>query len=365
MRGMAGTTVETLCLIGIPSGQVGNLVHIENGVIDIDEACSGIRSLQAMVMISLFLGELFRLRPAGRVLLLAVGLAVTLLANVIRTVSLSFIGFGHGMGAVDRYHDATGLAVLILSLSGALLTAFMLRPAKTPAPSPGASGVGLALPIKLSCALLIWLLAEEISVETWYRLREPKWQGWSWAVQWPQGSRNFQFIEIPKRSLQVLMSDEAHAGTWKEADGSDWSLYWIRWNPGNPAAETAKAHRPDICLNAEGAIMEKDMGMHISSVDGMQIPFHSYVFRLGEKKLHVFFSLFEEMPGVSLAASLPDYEGVDMFQRALKGRRRIGNQSLELAISGYRTELAAQEAFEARLGQLVQVRKRAVPSASN
>lgn len=363
MRGTAGATVEILCLIGVPSAQSGNLVHIETGVIDIDEACSGIRSLQAMVMISLFLGELFRLKLAARLLLMALGLAVTLLANVIRTVALSSIGFGQGMSAVDRYHDAAGLAVLTLSLSTTLFMAFMLRPAKTPAPNPDTYGFELALPLKLSSALLMWFLVVEISVETWYRMHEPKWQGWSWAIQWPQHNETFHFIEIPKRSLRLLMCDESHAATWKEPDGSDWSLYWIRWDPGNPAAETAKVHRPDVCLNAEGAVMEKDTGMHPGSIGRMQIPYHSYTFRMGEKTLYVFFCLYEERPGDPATASNPQFEAIDMIQRAIKGRRRIGEQSLELAVSGYPTALGAQEAFEARLGQLMQFRQNAIPGA--
>jgi len=353
MRGTAGATVEVLCLIGVPSVQSGNLVHIETGVIDIDEACSGIRSLQAMVMISLFLGELFRLKPARRLWLLALGLAVTLGANVIRTVALSIIGFRQGMSAVDRYHDAAGLAVLALTLSSTLAAAFMLRPAKAPAPAPGTSGIGLTLPFKLSCALLIWFSVEEISVETWYRLHEPKWQGWSWAVQWPRQSEAFHFIEIPQRSLRLLMCDESHAATWKEPDGSDWSLYWIRWKPGNAAAEVAKVHRPDVCLNAEGAVMEQDAGMHLDSVGRLEIPFHSYTFRMGEKTLYVFFCLYEEGAGAPAIASDPRFEAIGMVQRALEGRRHIGEQSLELALSGYPSELSAQTAFEARLGQLI------------
>jgi len=232
MHDTAGATVEILCLIGIPSALAGNLVHIENGVIDIDEACSGIRSLQAMVMIALFLGELFRLKPARRLLLIALGLTVTLLANLLRTVVLSSIGFSQGMSAVDHYHDAAGLAVLTLSLSFTLFAAFILRPAKAQAPVPETSGIGLTLPSKLSAMLLVWFFVTEISVETWYRYHEPKWQGWSWDVQWPQHSKDFHFIEIPERSLHLLMCDASHAAAWKESDGSDWSLYWIRWNPG-------------------------------------------------------------------------------------------------------------------------------------
>ena len=172
-------------------------------------------------------------------------------------------------------------------------------------------------------------------MEAWYRMREPKWQGWSWAVEWPQHREAFHFIEIPKRSLRLLMCDESYAATWKEPDGSDWSLYWIRWNPGNVAAETAKVHRPDVCLNAEGAIMEKDLGTHLDTVDGMQIPFHRYIFRLNDKILHVFFCLYEERPGDSIASG-PQFEEVSMLERALKGQRHTGQQSLELAVSGYR-----------------------------
>jgi hypothetical protein len=260
------------------------------------------------------------------------------------------------MATLDHYHDTAGFACLILSLSTTLISAFLLRPAKTPMPIQQASAAGLRVPFKLSSALLVWFLVAEVSVEAWYRFHEPKWQGWGWDVQWPRQNNDFQFIEIPKRSLRLLMCDEALAATWKEPEGHKWALYHLRWNPGNVQAEAAKVHRPDVCLNAEGAIMEKDLGTHLSSVGGMQIPFHRYTFRMGELTLYVFFCLYEEKPGAPAMAALPQFEGVDMVQRALKGWRRIGQQSLEFALTGYGSEQTAQEAFEAHLGQLVQIR---------
>jgi exosortase len=365
MHGTAGATVQILCLIGIPAVQAGNLVHIETGVIDIDEACSGIRSLQAMVMISLFLGELFRLKPPRRIGLIALAIIVTLMANVLRTVVLSSIGFSQGMAAVDHYHDAAGFIVLTFSLAFTLFAAFMLRSAKIAAqqahqtPAPRTSP---ALPLKLSVALLIWFFAGEISVEAWYRCHEPKWHGWSWAVAWPLNGKDFHFTDIPRNSLRLLLCDESRSATWHEPDGSDWSLYWIRWNPGNPAAEAAKVHRPDVCLNAEGAIMEKDMGMHLATIGGIRIPFHSYAFALGEKTLYVFYTLCEEDPGRVAFSPTPRFEAVDMFQRAFHGRRNIGEQSLELALSGYPTAQSAQEAFQARVDRLIQPSQNASPA---
>jgi exosortase/archaeosortase family protein len=328
-------------------------VHIETGVIDIDEACSGIRSLQAMVMLSLFLGELFRLRPWRRVLLVGVGLGFTLLANVLRTVALSSIAFHQGMSAIDRYHDAAGLSVLLLSLGGALWTASLLRTAGGETGRAPASA-GVRLPAGLCVALLAWFLLEEIAVEAWYRVREPHWQGWSWTVQWPRQAADFHAIEIPPRSLRLLMCDDAHAAAWEAPGGGGWALYWLRWNPGNLSAEVAKVHRPDVCLNAEGAIMQDDMGEHVVSIGGLRIPFHSYTFRLGEQTLYVFFALYEE--GGDDATAIPSFEGVDMWQRALAGRRQIGLQSLEAALSGYGSGAEAQAAFEGRIGEVVESR---------
>ncbi|MEP6668708.1 MAG: exosortase/archaeosortase family protein [Chthoniobacter sp.] len=365
MHSTAGATVEILCLIGVPAAQVGNLVHIETGVIDIDEACSGIRSLQAMVMLSLFLGELFRLVPPRRLGLMALGIALTLVANVIRTVVLSSIAVAHGMSAVDRSHDGAGVAVLIFSLSTTLCAAYLLRPKKAPAPTPpipSPSALPFPLPFHLSAALVLWFVVAEIAVEAWYRVREPKWQGWSWSIQWPTQSKAFSLIDIPQRSLRLLSCDDAHGAAWLEpADGSDWSAYWIRWNPGNPQAESAKVHRPDVCLNSQGATMDRDLGTRLSTVGGLQIPFHGYTFRVGETVLYVFYCLYEEMPGAkSPATANPQFEATDMFQRAWEGRRHIGQQSLEIAVTGFRSEQAAREAFEAHLKTMMQVRPGAV-----
>src|ERR1022692_1980579 len=73
MRSNVATTVELLGLFGIPAVQHANVIEVGTGVVGIDEACSGIRSLQATLMISLFLGELYRLTVRRRVGLVVLG----------------------------------------------------------------------------------------------------------------------------------------------------------------------------------------------------------------------------------------------------------------------------------------------------
>ena len=98
--------------------------------------------------------------------------------------------------------------------------------------------------------------------------------------------------------------------------------------------------------------MEKDLGTRLLSVDGTQVPFHSYTFGLNDQTLYVYFCLYEEIPGRTKIAANPKFEGVDMFTRALEGRRHVGLQSLEIALAGYASEQSAREAFTARLGEL-------------
>ena len=59
MRMVTTINVTFLQLAGVPALQHGNVIEVGKGFIGIEEACSGVRSLQATLMVSLFLGELY------------------------------------------------------------------------------------------------------------------------------------------------------------------------------------------------------------------------------------------------------------------------------------------------------------------
>ena len=75
MRLVAGLTVGVVTLMGIPAIQHGNLIEVGAGLVGIDEACSGVRSLQSSLMLSLFLGEVNRWSWMRRVGLLTASMA--------------------------------------------------------------------------------------------------------------------------------------------------------------------------------------------------------------------------------------------------------------------------------------------------
>lgn len=61
---VAGVTVEILTIAGVAAVQHGNVIEVQSGLLGIEEACSGVRSLQAALMGALFLGSSFGLGGA-------------------------------------------------------------------------------------------------------------------------------------------------------------------------------------------------------------------------------------------------------------------------------------------------------------
>ena len=66
---VADVAAETAMLLGIPAQVEGNLIRVSTGLVGVNEACSGIRSLQTSLMIGLLFGELKRLSVLRRVAL--------------------------------------------------------------------------------------------------------------------------------------------------------------------------------------------------------------------------------------------------------------------------------------------------------
>ena len=106
-------TVEVLGWFGIPALQHGNVIEVATGDVGINEACSGIRSFQATLMISLFFGELYALSAVRRVLLVIAGFVLSFLFNLARTTLLTWVAAKKGVAAIAAWHDPAGVTILV------------------------------------------------------------------------------------------------------------------------------------------------------------------------------------------------------------------------------------------------------------
>src|SRR5205823_1659329 len=99
---------EAVSLFGVPAQLEGNLIRTSNGLVGVNEACSGVRSLQTSLMIGLLFGELKRLSILRRVALDAAAIGIAFIGNCARAFFLVWIAATKNIQAVDRWHDLAG-----------------------------------------------------------------------------------------------------------------------------------------------------------------------------------------------------------------------------------------------------------------
>jgi exosortase len=100
--------------LGIPVYQDGNLLRLPGFILEVREACSGTRSLFALVTLAVVLSIIEEQRWWKRVLLIAAAPLLAVSGNVSRIVGTGLIAWHHGdLAANESLHSAWGVAVFL------------------------------------------------------------------------------------------------------------------------------------------------------------------------------------------------------------------------------------------------------------
>jgi len=129
LQGIASTVSSTvLRVLGTPVLQEGNLLRIPNYVLEVKQACSGSRSLFALIALALVLGLSVTRKWWVRVLLVAVAPLLAVGANILRIVGTGLIARRWGALAADEsLHMIWGIFVFVVAVLGLLGTQRFLR----------------------------------------------------------------------------------------------------------------------------------------------------------------------------------------------------------------------------------------------
>ena len=360
MRAVTGINVALLNVVGIPALQLGNVIEVGAGLIGIEEACSGVRSLQAALMVSLFLGELYAFKIRPRILLVAAGALLAFFCNLVRTALLVWIGTRNGTKAIEAWHDPAGLTILSVCLLGLWLLCLLLLRNTNSAIESSHVDVNSAprpLPWPLLAGFGIWICFAEAGVQTWYALHQQTVTYTRWAVQWPVSESRYKSVSIPPEAESLLRYNEGGGGKWEAADGQLWIMYFFRWFPGRTAALFVKNHRPDICLPASGLVLHRESGIRLLQINGANLPIRSYRFDDNGTPLHVFYCYWDGRSSYenATAAEQEDWTARGRLRAAIRGRREIGAQMLELAVWGYQDDGAADRALQRELERIIRL----------
>ena len=363
-------TVEILNLFGVPALQHGNVIEVSSGPVGIDDACSGIRSFQASLMIALFLGHLFRLTVSRRVCCVFAGFAFSFIFNVGRTVLLTYVASVKGSAAIRSWHDPAGVTILVGCFLGLWAVAEFLRKRQgmeeTMDPRPRNADLGPgSLVLRVPFALAAWLLFAEVAVEGWYRWHERQLPApVAWTVSLPESAPGFRRLPFSERTSRILRFDDALNAAWTGPTGSRWQAIFLRWKPGRTAVHLARNHTPEFCLSATGRgvvsqsdIQRYDVPLERRLAAGatqstnqlvIRMPFRVYQVADPTGPLHVFHCLWDDRAsdqGVETMA----LTYANRMGPVLAGRRQSGQRSLEVAVWGYTQPAEAERDFRETL----------------
>ena len=361
----AAMVVNVLNIRGVPAIQHGNVIEVSTGMVGINDACSGIRSLQSSLMISLFLGEYYLFNWRRRLLLIPVSFALAMMLNVCRTTLLTWIAAKDGIAAIAKYHDEAGMTILLVCTAvlwgmGWLLNRYSESKTQDSKLKTGCYSKFKTQDSKLKTVgivLIVWLATVESGVALWYQIRESHLKlGPDWTVDFPANNSTYQNVPLTVDEHQLLCFDQGQQGEWQEPDGTVWQAFYYNWLPGRVAGYLAKRHTPDICLTATGLKMASGPELMVLDVNGVELPMRHYVFESSNGPLQVYQCQWQAGMGKD-SYTADESSRFNLIRGIWAGRGNKGQKVLEIVITGIDDPVPAKAALERELARLIKVEK--------
>ena len=301
---VAGVIVEVLHVMGIHADPHGTTIYLDSGPVGIAEACSGVRSLQASLMISLAIGELFFLRWSRRWILVVICAGMAMVLNLGRTLSLCLITHYQGAHAMEKAHDWIGNIILLVLpmlawVAGRALTGADGFVPTAPLPrKPAADGTPPPVPYltrlreitrrfawhrmpNLAPALVI-AVAGVVSYHgrmAYLTRLDPPQQTPAFTAQLDE-VRGISEEPVRKDIWEALNPTSGGNYSYRNIKPpiSSARMFHFFWKP-SAANRWATGHRPDICMPAGG--WERDGEVQWVEVDfaGRRVPMAAFRFK--------------------------------------------------------------------------------------
>lgn len=112
----ASTSQAMLEAFGVQATRMGNVLVVNGEQIILAEACSGMRLVFSLALVTFAFAFSLALRPSTRVLIILISPLVAVAANVVRLIPTSFL-YGHvSAERATIFHDVSGWVMLPLAL---------------------------------------------------------------------------------------------------------------------------------------------------------------------------------------------------------------------------------------------------------
>lgn len=346
------STVLALNLSGYPAEALGNVIQIGEVRVGVDEACSGIRSLQTLVMVALFLGEYFRFGAVYRAALGAGALALVLIFNGIRAIALAWVTLEGDAEAFQFWHDALGHASFICScgLLFGLGEVLSRRMKEEPDPVRLRRLPEVGVLVRAGVALASVFLVLELAVKSYYWYQEARKPPLpALEVKWPEGpGLTVELSEIPENITEILACDFGTRADLVWANGLEAAItHYGYTGEDRMASVTSFGHSPEICMTAAGARLVRQYEDLEVEVAGRAWPMKNYdfVFERGAQAQNVrVFWLVWEPQKMGIAGEIAgNVTWSNQWALVKSGRRNFARQVILIYFAGEIPDSLLQE----------------------
>ena len=332
MRLVALVSGEVCNLVGVPVESRGNVLRLNSGEwVGVEDACSGVRSLQSSLMAAYFLGRWMCLSWRRGLLLFGIAALLSFLFNLGRATGLTLLAHFKGGGAVQRWHDFAGNSVAVLVFL--VLLAIALRMEREPvrpqreARAGGATWVPVVGAMSLACIPVMtsmWFAADRNRAGA-DRLAQVQ-------VDWRAVPGRVRYEAIPGRARELLRYSEGRHGWWEETDGVRLDLFEFGWEAGR-VSSFGEIHRPDVCLPASGfELAGHDEAWRVIEIGGENLVVERFEFEDRPAVLYVYFCAWDL--GADGGAEAVVTGARERLANAWHGRRVDGRRVVQVLVSG-------------------------------
>lgn len=335
MNWVASVSVQVVLNLGIPAQQSGNTITLENTVVGVDEACSGVYSLQGSIMVGLFLGEHYRLWSGARFLLVAFAISFSLFLNIVRATLLTWVASSSGEAGLERIHDPAGLIILVIVFFGTVgFASFLAHWFVPPTIAAETAPRPLLISRKSSTVFFIcigWLLLTDMAAALYFHTPTTKDHSQFWTLN----LQNIKAVSIKREPLatsarQYLRFSEGEGTALELPDGTLIRIVELRWNGGEISAAGPRIHNPMICLRGLGYELQETLPPVRFDAGGVPCLLSQSIFEFHGKTAFVFHGLWDAGHAASLDRTHD--QSLASALKAVVEKRRLPHAQVLLAL---------------------------------
>ena len=125
---VAKFSVISLKLMGVVVWREGNIIMFPQTVLEVADACSGLRSLMSLLALGVALAVFSQKKKSAMVFLVLLTVPIAILTNMIRVIGTGFLAQYYGAAAAEGFfHEFAGMGVFVLAMVMLFVCSGVLR----------------------------------------------------------------------------------------------------------------------------------------------------------------------------------------------------------------------------------------------